>query len=60
MTEFENEKITALIIVLFLTGMMTCLADAATIGYIEVQKFSSYEKQKSTGADGQEREGNSV
>lgn len=41
------KKITALIIVLFLTGMMTCLADAATIGYIEVQKvFSSYEKTK--------------
>ncbi|MFA5323359.1 MAG: OmpH family outer membrane protein [Smithella sp.] len=41
------KKITAMVISVFLMGMMTCLAEAATIGYIEVQKvFSSYEKTK--------------
>lgn len=41
------KKITAMIISVFLMGMMTCPAEAATMGYIEVQKvFSSYEKTK--------------
>jgi outer membrane protein len=41
------KKITVILIVVFVMGMMACLANAATIGYIDSQKvFSSYEKTK--------------
>jgi outer membrane protein len=41
------KKITGMVIAVFVMGMMACLANAATIGYIDGQKvFSSYEKTK--------------
>ena len=41
------KKITVMVIAVFVMGMMACLANAATIGYIDGQKvFSSYEKTK--------------
>ena len=41
------KKVTAMLIVFFVMGVMTGLTNAATIGYIDSQKvFSSYEKTK--------------
>jgi outer membrane protein len=41
------KKISVMVIVMFVMGMMVCLANAASLGYIDGQKvFSSYEKSK--------------